>query len=109
MRPRGARRWEAPKELPEQWQRVVDEAIVAAAQAAAGQRVAVEVPTRFVADPAFANRLEQVKLHLEDSIAASPELEGVKVWRWTTSTRDRAYTEAGALAGFELRLSPPPN
>lgn len=101
------RRPEAAAPLPEEWQRVVDRAVVAAGQAAAGEKVAVVVPPDLVRDPAIVNRLEQVKLDLEARIAASAELAGVKVWRWKSGTSQRAYTEAGALAGFELRLSPP--
>lgn len=97
----------APERLPEHWRRVVDGAVVAATQAAAGRKMAVEVPLELVGDQQFEHQLEQVQLHLEARIAASPKLVDVKVWRWKSKTNSRPYTEAGARAGFELRLSPP--
>jgi len=101
------RRSLARAELPEDWLRVVDEAVVTAAQAAAGGKIAIEIPMELLADPLFVERLEQVKQLLEIRIAASPELAGVKVWRWKANTGGWAYTATGARAGFELRLSPP--
>jgi hypothetical protein len=89
-----SRRGAAPEDLPEEWQRVVDEAI-AAAQAAAGRRKAVEVPSELVGDDAFESRPGAVRLLLEARIAASPELVGVKIWRWTAGTSERPYTAAG--------------
>lgn len=94
-------------DLPESWRRVLDGAVLAAAAAAGGRRTAVEVPLNLVAEELFESRLAAVKTLLEAKIAASSDLEGVKVWWWRSSTKGRAYTEAGAQAGMELRLSPP--
>jgi hypothetical protein len=104
---KGTRRAQPPADLPEVWRRLIDRAVVLAERAAAGQRAAIDVPAELVADPAILGRLEQVKVELEKRITASEELSGVKVWRWTSSSGGRAYTEAGGRVGLELRLSPP--
>lgn len=106
---KSTRRAEPPADLPEEWRRLIDHAVVLAERAAAGQRTAIDVPPELVADPAIRGRLEQVKAELEKRIATSEELSEVKVWRWSSSSGGRAYTETGRLMGFELRLSPPSN
>jgi hypothetical protein len=96
----------SPGQLPEQL-RVVDGAVMTAAKTAAGARHAVEVPLDLVADEGFKARLKQIRQVLEARIASAPELSGVKVWQWTSTSRGRAYTEAGSHTGLELRLTPP--
>jgi hypothetical protein len=94
-------------DLPEEWERVLDVAVLAATQAAAGTRTAVDVPAALMTDNAISARLRQVKGLLEDRIERSAELAGVKVWEWTSRTGGRAYTEVGDRIGLELRLTPP--
>jgi hypothetical protein len=93
--------------LPEQWLRVVDGAVMTAAKTAAGGRHAVDVPLDLVADEDFQTRLMQVRQILEARIASAPELAGVTVWQWTSTSSGLAYTEAGSRTGLELRLTPP--
>lgn len=94
-------------DLPEEWEQVLDGAVLAAAQAAAGRRTAVDVPAALVTDSAIAARLRQVRGLLEDRIDGDARLAGVKVWEWTSRTGGRAYTEVGERIGVELRLTPP--
>jgi hypothetical protein len=94
-------------DLPDEWQLVVNEAVLSAAQAASGRRMAVEVPLALATDPAFPARIEQVRQLLEGRIAGVPELAGVKVWQWTSQSSGRAYTATGTRIGLELRLTPP--
>jgi hypothetical protein len=98
----------ASEDLPQRWQHLLEEAVETASRAAAGRRVAVEVPSALLQEDEFEDRLGRLKLLLEARIADLPELAGVKVWRWTSRTSERAYTESGERAGLELRLSPPP-
>lgn len=94
-------------DLPAEWQQVLDRAVQAASDAAAGKRTAVEVPLGLAVAGDFAARLRQVKRLLEQRIDGDLELAGVKVWQWKTQTGGRAYTEAGDRIGLELRLTPP--
>ena len=94
-------------DLPREWRRVADQGFASATQSAAGKKVAIDVPPALLEDDAFEDRLAAVKLLLESWIAAAPELAGVKIWWWRSTTRGNAYTETGARAGLELRLSPP--
>lgn len=95
-------------DLPEEWQQVLDGALMAAAQAAAGRRTAVDVPVALVAANAIPAHLQQIRRLLESRIEGEVELAGVKVWQWTSQSGSRAYTEVGERIGLELRLTPPP-
>jgi hypothetical protein len=95
------------EDLPEEWEQVLDGAVLAAAQAAAGARTAVDVPVALATDNAIPARLQQVRRLLENRIEGDVELAGVKVWEWTSRSGGRAYTELGDRIGLELRLTPP--
>jgi hypothetical protein len=95
------------EELPAPWLPVLEDATASAARAAAGTATAISVPLGLIEDEAYAERLEQLKRRLEERIAVAPELSGVTVWRWRTTTGGSARTEAGWTTGFELRLTPP--
>ena len=92
-------------ELQEEWRHVLDGAVEAAKQSARGSRMAVEVSLELAMAGALAAHLEQVRRLLEDRIGSDPELAGVKVWRWTSQTGGRAYTDCAANGTW---TSPPP-
>ena len=88
-------------DLPKEWRRVSDEAVASATQAAAGKKVAIDVPPALLSDNAFEDRLSAVKVLLESRIAAAPELAGVKVWWWRSTTSSVSPLICGVL-GVEL-------